>query len=230
MTISEKDIKLLWGRAMGRCSYCNEDLTMNLETTDPIIIGEMAHVIARQNGGPRGSEKIEPSKRNSYGNIILLCLKHHKMIDDAPLEFTVDQILGWKKNHEERLAKLAKGSKFSNKKELFLEVQKILIKNHTIHQQLGPDSAVAQRNPTSNAEFLWEIRKLAQIIPNNKRIILLIEDNEELLVSEEINIFALFREHAIAFERNSYERIDKEGVPRFPIVFEEMIKKVLQNG
>ena len=83
MGIPEKDIKLLWGRAAGRCSYCNIDLTCALETAAPIVIGEMAHVIAKEENGPRGSNLIAPNIRNSYQNLILLCPTHHTMIDNV---------------------------------------------------------------------------------------------------------------------------------------------------
>jgi hypothetical protein len=48
MSISELDIKLLWGRAAGICSNpeCQKDLTTLLETGGTgYIIGEMAHVV-----------------------------------------------------------------------------------------------------------------------------------------------------------------------------------------
>src|SRR5258705_12817349 len=49
------DIKLLWGRAGGRCSApkCNEDLTTLMESGG-YVIGEMAHVIGRKPSARRG--------------------------------------------------------------------------------------------------------------------------------------------------------------------------------
>jgi hypothetical protein len=41
--ISEQDLKLLWGRAAGRCSRCREDLTPKLQSGLALVLGEMAH-------------------------------------------------------------------------------------------------------------------------------------------------------------------------------------------
>jgi len=232
MKLSEKDIKLLWGRAKGICSYpsCNEDLTMYLEKGDSMVIGEMAHIIARSKGGPRGSETIPKHKLNSYENLILLCPTHHRMIDRAPSNYTVEQILGWKKAHEDRLAKLCEGKRLHSKSGLFNESLKLLNENKTIHEIFGPESQIAKRNPLSEVAKLWGLRKLAKIIPNNAKIIALFESNSDLISAEESRVFSLFREHAIAFERNTYERLDREGVPTFPKVFQVMLEKGGANG
>lgn len=47
---SEKDIKLLWGRAAGRCSYCQCDLTHIMDGLGNYHVGEMAHVIGKKKG------------------------------------------------------------------------------------------------------------------------------------------------------------------------------------
>lgn len=71
MSISEKDIKKLWGLAAGRCSYpgCDENCLPFLDYDDPTIIGEMAHVIAKKPKGPRGQSD---GGSDNYENLILL--------------------------------------------------------------------------------------------------------------------------------------------------------------
>ncbi len=82
MPISEQDIKKLWGLAAGRCSKpgCGDDC-VKFFGADPTIIGEMAHVIARQ---PKGRRGVPGGGSNSYDNLILLCPTHHTEIDKAP--------------------------------------------------------------------------------------------------------------------------------------------------
>jgi hypothetical protein len=55
MAIEEKDIKLLWGKAAGRCSYpgCQADLAPLLMASGATVPGEMAHVIGRKPGAAR---------------------------------------------------------------------------------------------------------------------------------------------------------------------------------
>lgn len=223
MTILEKDIKLLWGRACGRCSYCNIDLTLNLENSGDIIIGEMAHVIARKKNGPRGSENIDEDLLNTYSNLILLCNNHHEMIDKAPLDFSIEQILGWKRKHEEIVGKSLEGDLFNSKEDLLSALKRLLIENRSIFDQFGPESFVARRNPISKVKEIWDLRKLSTLIPNNKKIINLIERNPSLFSDEEFSIFLRFKSHASSFENNAYERMDNESVSTFPIEFSEMI-------
>jgi hypothetical protein len=92
LSISEKDIKKLWGLAAGRCSYpgCAENCLPFLDCDTPTIIGEMAHVIAKKPKGPRGQYE---SVSNNYGNLILLCPTHHRMIDKAEEgQFTIQAV------------------------------------------------------------------------------------------------------------------------------------------
>jgi len=185
----------------------------------------MAHVIARKKNGPRGSEKIDPAVRNKYPNLILLCPNHHDMIDKAPSSFSVDQILQWKKDHEERIKKQNEGQKYLSQKDLFIQIKKILIENKHLHDNFGPNSFVARRNPLSEFAKVWQIRKVATMIPNNTRIINIIEANIDWLSPEEYLVFVKFKHHAIAFENNTYERMDSEGVPLFPSEFNELVEK-----
>lgn len=223
MSISEKDIKILWGRAGGRCSYCNIDLTIELESSDTIIIGEMAHLIAKKENGPRGSEEIDESERDSYNNLILLCANHHKMIDKAPRDFTVEQILKWKKEHEERIKRSNEGKAFRIKDEMFAIVRRILMENKNVWEQYGPLSLIARTNPMSQAKIVWDIKKVSTVIPNNTLIVSIFNINKSLLSDEEYYTYLKFKEHAFSFERNAYERLDNEVVITFPEEFELML-------
>lgn len=223
MAISDKDLKLLWGRAAGRCSYCNVGLTMELDRNDPIVIGEMAHVIARKENGPRGSELINEEERNTYKNLILLCPNHHKMIDKAPDQFSVAGILKWKRDHEESIKNSIEGKAYKGTDELFAFIRKILMENHMIWSQYGPNSLVARRNPISNAKDIWDIKKVSTIIPNNRFIINTIEKNIELLSENEFSIYLQYKAHVDSFEINSYERQENEAVLTFPEEFADMI-------
>jgi hypothetical protein len=229
MAISELDQKRLWGRAAGRCSRCNLDLTMTLEHGGGSVIGEMAHIVARQQTGPRGSSAIDIDRRNSYENLILLCPNCHTMIDKDPDSFPVDMILSWKMEHEERVARACTGTEVDNTTELFEQVLKLLTENKFIHKQFGPDSKVAHVNPLSDAVDIWELRKVSKIVPNNNLIISMIERNSRLLDADQMRAFVRFREHAVAFERSSYDRLDREAVPRFPVEFERMIRRGVKN-
>jgi HNH endonuclease len=65
------------------------------------LIGEVAHIVAEAQNGPRGASKLTLEERNSAENAILMCTEHHKTIDDHPEQFTVTWLLELKRTHEE---------------------------------------------------------------------------------------------------------------------------------
>jgi hypothetical protein len=90
MTISLKTRKMLWGRSGGLCAICKKRLFEDeSETDDPSVLGEECHIVAREKDGPRGDDPLPEEKRDLFANLILLCLEHHKIIDDQPDKYTV---------------------------------------------------------------------------------------------------------------------------------------------
>ena len=62
--------------------------------------------MAEDEDGPRGDSPLTLVERNSYANLILLCLEHHKIIDDHPDKYTVDLLVEVKASHEAWFASL----------------------------------------------------------------------------------------------------------------------------
>jgi hypothetical protein len=103
MSISLKTHKLLWGRSGNRCAFeeCRRELIADeTETDDESVIGDEAHIVARNIDGPRGISDMTEEDRDKYDNLILLCRIHHKIIDDQPLHFTVGKLKEVKRQHE----------------------------------------------------------------------------------------------------------------------------------
>ena len=106
MTISDVDKKMLWGRSGLLCACDKAELMMGDR-----IIGEMAHIVAQSEQGPRGHSKLDQEERDSYGNLILLCPKCHTMIDKDPDTWSVEKLLEMKREHEAWvLSRLAQGA------------------------------------------------------------------------------------------------------------------------
>jgi hypothetical protein len=70
------------------------------ETDDESVIGQECHIVARKEDGPRGISPLTAEQRDTYGNLILLCSVHHKVIDDQPGEYTMAVLQEVKREHE----------------------------------------------------------------------------------------------------------------------------------
>lgn len=103
MTITARAAKMLWGRAAARCSMPDCKLTLVLDETeadDPALIGEMAHMVAESEDGPRGQSPLKTDERDHYSNLILLCRNHHREIDAQPDTWSVPRLREIKAHHE----------------------------------------------------------------------------------------------------------------------------------
>jgi hypothetical protein len=104
MSISLKTHKMLWGRAACRCSLsnCRKELIEDATVADEeSVIGEAAHIIAKEPSGPRGDSNLNEKQKDSYQNLILLCKEHHKLADDQCNTYTVKTLKEMKEAHEQ---------------------------------------------------------------------------------------------------------------------------------
>jgi len=93
---------MLWGRSGNRCALpsCRKILVEDeTETDDASIVGDESHIVAREEDGPRGISDLTPEERDKYGNLILLCKVHHKLIDDQENTYTVKILHKMKEEH-----------------------------------------------------------------------------------------------------------------------------------
>jgi hypothetical protein len=96
-------LKMLWGRAAARCAMpeCRLHLVEDATATDDeALIGENCHIVAESPDGPRGNASFPIEKREKYGNLILLCRVHHRIIDEQPNAYTSERLHELKSEHE----------------------------------------------------------------------------------------------------------------------------------
>jgi hypothetical protein len=100
---SDRTLKLLWGRAAGRCAMpeCRVELFAEATDHDPVVvIGEIAHVAAAADDGPRSAPELDGAQRNGYDNLMLLCQNCHARIDGQTAFYTVTRLQDIKQSHE----------------------------------------------------------------------------------------------------------------------------------
>ncbi|KZX11545.1 HNH endonuclease [Methanobrevibacter filiformis] len=103
LKVKEKDIKILYGQAGNQCSMdgCNNELIISKDnsTGEKYQIGEMAHIYPNSNNFVRGNYELDEEDKVNEKNLILLCPKCHKLIDNDPEKYTAEKLLEMKEKH-----------------------------------------------------------------------------------------------------------------------------------
>ena len=108
--VSDKNKFILWGLSAGRCQYkgCNEFLGSDPVTKGKYNMAYIAHIVATAPGGPRGDKKRSPLLEDELSNLMILCDKHHRLIDVEDVAGHSESVLhGMKSSHEERIQNVA---------------------------------------------------------------------------------------------------------------------------
>lgn len=104
MSLSEKHVKLLWGRSGNRCAICKTELTQDKASArGSYVVGEHAHIVAEKNttDSPRGKSSLTEEEREGYHNRILLCPTDHTKIDKNPEDWPIEKLHKIKTEHEQ---------------------------------------------------------------------------------------------------------------------------------
>lgn len=76
------------------------DCTTLLIDKDGTWIGEVAHIYAASDGGPRANSSLSSEDRRKFENLILLCSKCHKRIDFDVEQYPAKKLFQIKEEHE----------------------------------------------------------------------------------------------------------------------------------
>jgi len=131
LSIKESEIKILFAKSGNQCAFpdCNESIIRNEDQDKPI--GEMAHIIAYNDNGPRSDPLLSDEERNSASNLILLCPTHHSIVDKFEFQYNVNVLREMKASHEKKYSSPINSSititSSSNKEKLYLSMLAINI-------------------------------------------------------------------------------------------------------
>lgn len=73
-----------------------------LMSSDGVLIGEVAHICAESEGGPRWDAKLSDAQRRGFDNLLLLCPTCHTLIDKDPAAYKKSKLRRWKRDREAR--------------------------------------------------------------------------------------------------------------------------------
>ncbi|MEV6266713.1 hypothetical protein AB0L64_06090 [Kribbella sp. NPDC051936] len=99
--ISERVRRALYAVSRGVCyePECVERVIV-LKNGQPVFVGQIAHIVAAVESGPRGTEQVDD--REGFDNLLVLCGRHHRLIDDEHTSefYSVATLRQWKLDHE----------------------------------------------------------------------------------------------------------------------------------
>ncbi len=213
----------LWASSGGFCGKpdCHTDLFPFFESGEITNIEELAHIIGQKKKGPRGNNPLPLSERDEFENIILLCPTCHTIIDKNPKLYPDDTVKQWKANHEESIANIFQVPKFESREEAKKYLRPLQAENKAIFDSYGPHSENATNNQMAT-ELMWEKLAIQKILPNNRKIEAVVEQNQDLLEGNEFGLFIEYKLHREGFEYNKISGDVNSTVPTFPNGFENI--------
>jgi hypothetical protein len=214
----------LFAASAGYCQNpgCANELFVNA-SGESFHIAEMAHVFAANDGGPRAKPTLTQEERGAFENLVVLCANCHTMVDKAPDAFTNSMMLLWKREHANKLQGLFGAVRFDNRTAARLVVEPLLVQNLAVFQQYGPHIEAAL-NPESGAAEQWKRKMLTRILPNNRRVLAVLDANRHLLDDGEKITLERFRQHIDDLEAFHIEGI-RQDASRFP----DDLAKILES-
>ncbi|MEQ9370845.1 MAG: hypothetical protein RIG63_17740 [Coleofasciculus chthonoplastes F3-SA18-01] len=221
----------LWAQCGGFCQNqnCNKYLFARVED-DVVSLANVAHIIGHGKNGPRSEHELaEYIDKDGMANLIMLCLECHKIVDELESKFSVEEMQTWKAAHELKINSLFDFPQICDERKLIEQVNDLLIENKIIFEEYGPFSNQALRGTSGDALTLWRRRCLDTILPNNQRIIGLIEANKRNFPYpwEVYRQMMGYKLHADSFRDNCLLEKKVNDYKLFPREFDDFIKQRL---
>lgn len=117
--ITDETAQAVWAEAAGRCMFagCGDDLTSIPFYKKRARVGYLAHIVASSPHGPRGSQDLSHQLAKEPSNIMLMCDKHHRLIDcHAPEEYSVARLQAMREEHIAMVHSLLESLKYERVK------------------------------------------------------------------------------------------------------------------
>jgi hypothetical protein len=102
---SSKTLKILFALCGNQCAFtnCKEPIIVNATPFSPdLVIGQISHIHAHSDNGPRGKPGMTDKERNQADNLMLFCPSHHVVVDGQHETYPAQLLLEWKQRHERR--------------------------------------------------------------------------------------------------------------------------------
>jgi len=190
--------------------------------TRRIHVAEMAHVVAARDEGPRANVRYTDAERASYDNLILLCPRCHSIVDKAPEEYPDTTLLEWKRAHKARIAEAFGAVRYETRADARHAINSLLTQNKAIWENYGPDLEY-RFDPESELADAWQRKVREAILPNNRKVLAIVDANRRLLSTEEQEVLEAFRQHLDDFEARHVGDGREGAGARFPVAMDRLL-------
>lgn len=109
-TIPQPDMKVLYMLSGGKCAKCKQPLFLTKADGNVSNLSEMAHICGEKSDAARYDETMTDEQRQSYSNLMAMCPKCHKEIDDDEQKYTVPILNKMKEEHEQTVMQMLTSS------------------------------------------------------------------------------------------------------------------------
>lgn len=98
---TETTLKKLFALSGNMCAFpgCKQNII-----DEDMVVGEICHIEAAEQGGERYNKTQTNEERRSFGNLVLLCANHHKITNNVE-KYSVEKMKTMKKEHEKKFEK-----------------------------------------------------------------------------------------------------------------------------
>jgi len=221
-------VRQLWAQCGGFCQnpQCNRFLFRDVGD-EQVSIANVAHIIGHGSAGPRSDHDLaEYIDKDGIDNLIMLCLECHKIIDELEKLFSVLEIHSWKSAHSRKIRAIFAIPEIRDERDLLAMVNDLLDFNGTLFREYGPYSANVLGGHGGDGLRLWKKRCLDTIIPNNQRILAIIENNKRHFPYpwDVYGQMLEYKIHADAFQDNCLTDSKINDYKLFPQRFNHFIK------
>ncbi len=183
--------------------------------TKNIHIAEIAHIIAVGRKGPRADTTVTQADKGAYDNLILLCANCHTTIDKAPKDYPDHTILAWKRMRVDRISSRIGAFECRDRVSTRTVIEPTLIENRAVFDQYGPHNDY-RYDPESELAKVWKRKMRAIILPNNRKILAVLDANRRHLRPNEVATLEAFRQHIDDLEAKHIGEDSGDVASRFP--------------
>lgn len=118
-SITARVLKRVFAFSGNQCAYtnCHDSLFEG-----DLFVGELAHICAVSMGGPRFNNTLNDDELSTQNNLMLLCHRHHRLVDEFPEKYPVTILESIKLTHEKQFEK----SPFILENQKIISAQKVI--------------------------------------------------------------------------------------------------------